>query len=198
MIGSIISGTLGLAGGIYGAVKAGQERRKMEQFLSGQEAQNTAEYNKDFYGDYTQRADTQALIQSMRDQMLQRTKQAESTAAITGATPEAIAAERASQNKAMTDTYSRISAMGQAYKDYVSDQYRARRDQLSGLRYNEMEKSAQSYENLMSTGLGALGNALSMTPEGSAAADITPGAISTPKVGLTVTGTPDPVTNKNA
>ena len=51
MIGEAISAGLGLAGTVYGAIKAGQERKRMASYLGGMNADNESWYNKEYYGD---------------------------------------------------------------------------------------------------------------------------------------------------
>ena len=95
---------------------------------------------REFHGDYTQRADTQALIKNMRDTMREQTKRTESTAAITGATPEMTNVAKENANKVISDTYSRVGAMGQQYKDKVQDRYMSRK-QLMDTRKNGDDES---------------------------------------------------------
>lgn len=154
MIPAIITAGLGVTGGIVGAIGAGKQRRKMGDYLSRQEGENQSWYDKEYYGDYTQRADTQALMKNLRENMQRQTQQAESTAAITGATPEAQSTVKENANKVISDTYSKIGAMGQAYKDSIMDQYMKRKDMFAGQRMGMMEGSANSYENLMSNSIG--------------------------------------------
>ncbi len=156
MIGAAISAGIGLAGTVYGGIKAGQERKRMASYLGGMNADNESWYNKEFHGDYTQRADTQALIKNMRDTMREQTKRTESTAAITGATPEMTNVAKENANKVISDTYSRVGAMGQQYKDKAQDRYMSRKQQLDGQKMEMMNQSAGSYENLMSNSLSGM------------------------------------------
>lgn len=156
MIGAAISAGLGLAGTVMGGIKAGQERKRMQSYLSGMNADNEGWYNKEYYGDYTQRSDTQALIKNMRDTMREQTKRTESTAAITGATPEMTNVAKENANKVISDTYSRVGAMGQQYKDKVQDRYMSRKQQLNAQEMDMMNQSAGSYENLMSNSLSGM------------------------------------------
>jgi hypothetical protein len=152
---------IGLAGSIYGGVKAGRERKKMDRYLSGLETENASFFNKNYYQDYTERDDIQALIANMRETMKERSNIAQSTAAITGATPEAVLAEKDSQNKAMTETYRNANIMGQANKDKIMDRYLGRKDMLSQMTYGNMDATAQSYENVMTNSMGSMVKSIS-------------------------------------
>lgn len=160
MVGALVSAGIGAIGSIYGAIKAGQERKRLAEYTNQQEAENEAKYNRDYYGDYLQRADSQAMLKQMRDQLKDRTNQTESTAAITGATPEAQLAAMESQNQAVGDTMSKISAMGAAFKDKVDDRYMARKDYIMQQRQGITEGAARSGEALMGNAISLAGNAL--------------------------------------
>ena len=177
MIGAAISAGLGLAGTVFGGIKAGQERKRMASYLGGMNADNESWYNREFHGDYTQRADTQALIKNMRDTMREQTKRTESTAAITGATPEMTNVAKENANKVISDTYSRVGAMGQQYKDRVQDRYMSRKQQLDGHQMEMMNQSAGSYENLMSNSLSGMMSGVAgalTTPTGDAIPGLKP------------------------
>lgn len=152
---------VGIGSSIYGGIKAGQERKRMSNFISGQQSDNEAWYNKTYYGNYMDRADTQALMKNLRDNLKTQSDRNAQTAVITGATPEAQLAAKEQANKAITDTTSRVAAMGQQWKDGVQNQYMQRKNQLSGMEYGEMGASANSFENLMGSGIKQVGNALS-------------------------------------
>ncbi|MDR1120262.1 MAG: hypothetical protein LBM08_05025 [Dysgonamonadaceae bacterium] len=160
-IGAIISAVAGLAQSAYGGYKAGKERRKMDQYLTQREADNKAWYNANALGDYTNRGDVQNLIRNLRENLGRKNKSLENTAVITGATPEALAAAKEQANKVISDTYSNIGAVGQQYKDRVTNQYLALKNSLDQIRYGNYGQSAQSYENLMSNGLNTTATSLS-------------------------------------
>jgi len=154
-----VGGIIGLGAGIYGAYKSGQERKRMERYLNQQDAENKAWYNKEAYSDYTQRADTQNLIRNLRQNLDRQNKIANDTAVVTGATQEQVAAQKERSNNVIADVYSNIGAQGQQYKDMITNRYLAMKNNLANQRMGMMEGAANSYENLMSNGLGAVGDA---------------------------------------
>lgn len=160
MIGALVSAGIGAVGSIYGAIKAGQERKKLEAYTNQQASENEAKYNRDYYGDYLQRTDSQAVLKQMRDQLQDQNRQAQSTAAITGATPEAQLAQMEASNDAVGNTMSKISAMGAAFKDSVDNRYMARKDAIMAQRQSMTEVAARSGETLLSNSLSLTGNAL--------------------------------------
>lgn len=145
-----------LAQTAFGAVKEGQQRKRMAGERQKWNAENEALYNKNYYGDYTKRADSQSAIRQMDDQMKKADKVEQNVAAVTGATPEAINASKERRNKAVTSLYSNIGANAMQYKDAAEGRYQARKAQLQGMEYDSMEQSAQSAGNVMNNGISGL------------------------------------------
>jgi hypothetical protein len=150
------AGTNGIIAGVFGAIKAGQQRRKMNRYLNQQDSENTAWYNANALSDYTQRADAQNLIKQLRENLNKNNKRAENMAVVTGATPEQAAVAKEQSNKAISDTYSNLGAMGQQWKDRVTDRYMNRRQDIANQRMGILSDKAQSYENLMQNGFNTL------------------------------------------
>ena len=161
MIGSIVSGAVGLGGALFGGRKAAKKRREMNRLLNQQEAENTAWYNANALSDYTQRADAQNLMKQLRDNLGRQNKRAENMAVVTGATPEQQAVQKEQSNKVISDTFSNLVAMGQQWKDQITNRYLARKENIANQRIGMMGQSAQSYENLMGSGLNMLTGAIS-------------------------------------
>lgn len=157
--GAAIGGAVGLVGSLFGGNKAAKQRKKMENYLNTQDAENKAWYNANALSDYTQRSDTQNLMKQLRDNLGKTNKRAENMAVVTGATPEQQAVQKEQSNKVISDTFANIGAQGQQFKDRVTDKYQARRENIANQRMNMMEGKAQSGENLQSNGLGMLSNA---------------------------------------
>ena len=163
MIGAAIGAAGGLFGSLFGGIKAAKQRRAMRRDLERQDDENTMWYNANALGDYTQRADAQNLIRNLRENLDRQNRRVAGSAVITGATPEQQAAQQERSNNVISDTYANLGAMGQQYKDRVTDKYLARRDNIANQRMDMMNSQANSYENLMSSGLNTLaGSAGSM------------------------------------
>lgn len=157
--GAAIGGAVGLVGSLFGGNKAAKQRKKMEKYLNQQDAENTAFYNSNALSDYTQRADAQNLMSQLRNNLSRQNKRAENMAVVTGATPEQQAIAKEQSNKVISDTYSNIGAMGQQWKDQITNRYLSRRENIANQRMDMMAGKAQSGENLQSNGLGMLSNA---------------------------------------
>lgn len=161
MIPLIIGAAVGLGKAIAGGVKAANNRRKMNSYLNEQEAENRSWYNANALVDYTQREDTQNLIKQVRDTLGRQNKQASGSAIITGATPEQQAIQKEQANKVISDTFSNIGAMGQRWKDGITDRYLARKQNIANQRMGMMAQQADSGENLMNDGISTIGGAFS-------------------------------------
>ena len=176
MIGAAIGAGVGLVGSIFGGSKAAKQRRKMNRYLNEQDAENTAWYNANALSDYTQRADTQNLMKQLRDNLTKQNKTAANMAVVTGATPEQQAVAKEQSNKVISDTFSNIGAMGQQWKDRVTDKYQARRENIANQRMGIMNDKAKSYENLMNTGLNMISGSVGSLYGGGSGAGASSGA----------------------
>lgn len=140
----------------FGAIQEGQQRKRMAGERAKWGAENEALFNKDYYADYTQRADAQNVIRQMREQNKKADKVEQNVAAVTGATPEAINAGKERRNKMTTDVYANIAANAMQYKDRAKGQYLSRKAQLQGMEYDTMNQTAMSANNVMTNGLKGL------------------------------------------
>ena len=163
----------GLAAAGAGAIGSGVTRQNQKKKLSqmqadirGQMADNRSWYNANYLTDYTQRADAQNLFKHLQDGLRRRRDITTATAAVTGATPAAQAAAKEADARVIGDTYSNVAALGQRYKDNVTNQYLRRQDLLNarmlGLDqqdYAGYDRMAGSWMNLMGSGLNTAAGA---------------------------------------
>jgi hypothetical protein len=154
--GALVGGVVGLGAGVFGGAQAARKRRRMEEYLTQDQADNTAWYNQNAFSDYTQRSDVQALMKNLRENMERRNRSAANMAVVTGATPELQAAQQEATNRAVSDAWAQLGAYGQQYKDRVTDQYFNRKDLYGNRLTGLWNQQATGYENLMNSGF-ALG-----------------------------------------
>lgn len=157
----LIQAGVGLGQSIYSGIKAGEDWKKADALQQKQMADNEAWYNNEYYTDYTKRADSQNLLKRLKETTDRNNKRAEMTAAITGATPESVQAEKNANNKIVTDTYGNLAAMGAQHKDNVQQQYLSRKDGYNRNMYNTLIGNAASNEQGMYNGLNQIGSGLS-------------------------------------
>ena len=141
-----------------GAASEGRQRRRMEQERRRWNAENDALFNRDFYSDFTQRADAQNIIRQMREEMNRQSGIDRNTAAVMGTTHAMQVANKEARNKGMANLFGGLAAQGQQWKDNVQARHLARRHSLQGLEHDIMNERAHSSNNLLYNGINALGS----------------------------------------
>lgn len=120
-----------LGGSIFGGIKASREAKKQQKMLDAQKAENQAWYNRRYNEDGTQRADAQRLLTNTQDLLRRQTMAAQGANAVTGASTEAVAAQKAANNQALATATSTIAAASDARKDNIEQQYQANNNALA-------------------------------------------------------------------
>lgn len=125
---SLITGALGaaakLGGSIFGAIKSKEYNDRANAILKQQREENKAWYNTKMAEDYTQRTDAQAVFNKQRELLDQQYNNAKASAAVTGASDAAVAAQKAAANDAMAQTMSDVASDAADYKNQVENSYR--------------------------------------------------------------------------
>lgn len=156
MIGSIIGGAMKLGGSIFGGIKASREAKKQQKMLDAQKAENQAWYNRRYNEDGTQRADAQRLLTNTQDLLRRQTMAAQGANAVTGASTEAVAAQKAANNQALASATSTIAAASDARKDNIEQQYQTNNNALAD---KQMQISRQKQNAIMQAVQGVAGAA---------------------------------------
>lgn len=131
-IGSLIGGAIGLAGSIYGGIKASQAAEEVKKNVKRQRRENQDWFDRRYNEDATQRADAQRILRITADNIRNRNRAAAGSAAVMGGAAESVAAAKAANAQAMADAASQIAAQGDARKDAVEQEYRNRDAALQG------------------------------------------------------------------
>ena len=181
MILSAITGGLGLAQSIFGGIKAAKEAKKQQRVIGQKQAQNDAWYNKSYHQDYMDRSDARAAMSRVREFMDRRNKQADATAAVTGATPEQVMAQKEQANTVLAQTAGNIAQNADAYKDSVQARYDQKNDALTQSQMQQSQMSEQGGANLAAGGIGLMGSALGGMA-GIKSSNIAPGADAGPAI----------------
>ena len=145
-----------LGGSIFGGIKASREAKKQQKMLDAQKAENQAWYNRRYNEDGTQRADAQRLLTNTQDLLRRQTKAAQGANAVTGASTEAVAAQKAANNQALAETTSTIAAASDARKDNIEQQYQTNNNALAG---KQMQISRQKQNAITQAVQGVAGTA---------------------------------------
>ena len=174
MIASLIGAGLKVGGAIYGGIKKAQAMRQMQRQIEQQKQENTNWYNRRYNEDATQRADAVRALQKVEDSIKNRNRAAAGTQAVMGGTEESVAAAKAANNEALSQTASNIAAQADARKDAIEQQYRQEDSRLQG-QLNQLQ--AQKAQNIAESVTGVVGaaNSIASLDSGSAVSDMIKG-----------------------
>ena len=144
MVGSLIGGGLKVAGSIYGGIKAAQAARQQRNLLKKQQADNNNYLARKYYEDATQRADAQAVINSMKESLASANRNQAGTNAVMGASNEVVAAQKQAASNAIADTMQSINAAAVQNKDNLEANVRAQNAALTEKIGNTYAQQAQA------------------------------------------------------
>ncbi len=139
MIGSLISGAMGIGGAIFGGISASKAMKKVQKNLENQQRENQDWYDRRYNEDATQRADAQRILAITEQNIRNRNRQAAGTAAVMGGSDESLAATKAANASAMADAASQIAIAGDRRKDNIEQQYQTTKASINE-KLNELEK----------------------------------------------------------
>lgn len=161
MIGLIGAG-ISLASGIAGGIKSAKAARKQEELINKQEAKNEAWYNRNYYQNYLDSSESRAAIKRVEDTMKKRNQEAQATAAVTGATPEAVIAQQENNQKLISDTIGSLAARSDAKKEQIDAINQHNQQNIANARMGQLQANEAGGSQLMGNGLGLIGSALSL------------------------------------
>ena len=156
---------LGAAGSAANFISQAKEARKRRRALDERERENEAWYRRKYNELGTESASAQRALTAMRDAQQQRMNRASGAAAVSGASSESVAAEKAAANKAIGDTVSAIAARDDSRKERVDDEYRRERRAIDNARDNISLQKQQNTAAATSQALNTAGNIIALGGE---------------------------------
>ena len=156
---------LGAAGSAANFISQAKEARKRRRALDERERENEAWYKRKYNEVGTESASAQRALTAMRDAQQQRMNRASGAAAVSGASSESVAAEKAAANKAIGDTVSAIAARDDSRKERVDDEYRRERRAIDNARDNISLQKQQNTAAATSQALNTAGNIVALGGE---------------------------------
>lgn len=144
LIGGIIGGIGSAVAGIVGGSAAKKAAKKNQRLLDEAENESKAWYDKEYNANFLDRADARAAITKTRELLEDRYKAAEGAAAVSGATEESIARQKAAANETLADVTSSIAEQAEAYKQQVRANYEAQQDALLQKKTDTNNQKAQA------------------------------------------------------
>lgn len=128
LIGGIIGGIGSAVAGVVGGNATRKAAKRNERLLKEAEENAKNWYEKEYNANFLDRSDARAAIAKTREILNERYKAAEGAAAVTGATEESIARQKAAANDVLAGVTSNIAERADAYKDAVRANYEAQQD----------------------------------------------------------------------
>lgn len=156
---------LGAAGSAMGFISQAKEARKRRRALDERERENEAWYNRKYNEVGTESATAQRALTAMRDAQQARMNRASGAAAVSGASSESVAAEKAAANKTIGDTVSAIAARDDARKERVDNEYRRERRAIDNARDNISLQKQRNTAAATSQALNTAGNIIALGGE---------------------------------
>lgn len=156
---------LGAAGSAMGFISQAKEARKRRRALDERERENNAWYNRKYNEVGTESATAQRALTAMRDAQQARMNRASGAAAVSGASSESVAAEKAAANKTIGDTASAITAQDDARKERVENEYRREKRAIENARDNISLQKQQNTAAATSQALNTAGNIIALGGE---------------------------------
>ena len=148
-----------------GFISQAKEARKRAEAIDKRALENEKWYNRKYYENNTQSAAANDAVTKMRNAMQERMNRASGAAAVSGASSESVAAEKAAANKAIGDTVSAIAARDDARKERVEDEYRREKRAIENARDNISLQKQQNTAAATSQLLNTAGNIIALGGE---------------------------------
>ena len=160
MWGSIIGSGIGLGTSIYGNIKAGKESKEMNRMINRKERELDTYYKGELSKNTLDTEYAKSSMKKIREQLDERRKRSDSTAAITGASDEAKVAEKANDSKSISEAVTSLAQYGSLRKDALEREYMRRKDGIFSARMGVSQGRQQSAMNLSNNGWNAIGSAI--------------------------------------
>lgn len=130
-LGSAIGGAMKIGAGIFGGIKMAKAAKEVKANIQKQMRENQDWYDRRYNEDATQRADAQRVLTMTEESIKNRNKQAAGTQAVMGGTNESVAAARAANATALSDTMGQIAVNAEQRKDAIENQYMSTKANLN-------------------------------------------------------------------
>ena len=157
MWGAIIGSALGLGASTYGNIKARKESKEMNKMIDRKERELDSYYKGELSKNTLDTEYAKSAMKKIREQLDERRKRSDSTAAITGASDEAKVAEKANDSKSISDAVTSLAQYGSQRKDALRRDYMERKDGIFSARMGMSQGRQQSAMNLSNNGWNSIG-----------------------------------------
>lgn len=136
LIGGAIGAVAGIGSAIAGGIASKKAAKKNRKIIGGMRKDSQDWYDKEYHADFTQRSDAQSALNKAREMLNQRYGYAQGAAAVSGATDESVAMQKAGANETMADITGGIAERADAYKEQVRNNYENQQNSLNQAEIN--------------------------------------------------------------
>ena len=161
MIGALVGAATGLDGSIFGGRKASKAQKKASRALDEAEKDNENWFARRYNEDYTRSAEAQSVLNKARDYAEEQYRRAAGSSAVSGATDESVAQQKALGNEVISAVASDIASQATARKDAVESQYLNTKNNLTNQRISmytgQSQNATTAAGSAMSAGMGLIG-----------------------------------------
>ena len=147
-----------VAGNIIGGIATANIAKKQQAALNGEKAYSESLFNKEYYQDVLDRSENKSMLRELQNNQKQNRVQAQRTAAITGATPEAAVMQQKNDANVYASTVNRMAGLASQRKDQALAGYNARRSALFNAQNGIEEQKKAAWGTFMGNA-SDLGNA---------------------------------------
>ena len=157
-VGALVGGLVSLGSSIAGAAMGNKAAKEQSQAYDDAWADYEDWYDGQMNTSILDRADTLSMLKRYRDWQEENAKKYQTNAIKGGASEEAKIAYAQEANKGYADAISRIAAMGQQYKDRLSQNYATNRFNFQTKRADMAAAGAQAVASGIANAGGTLGS----------------------------------------
>lgn len=142
----------GMFSKIYGGIKSGKANREAEGIVDNQITDLNSWYDVEKNRDFLESNVARSAITNVLENIEDRNKQVDSTAAVTGGSDASVIAAKAKSQDQYSNTIRDIASYGTARGDRIEDRYRTNLSQLMGQKTNIQTGKAANAGRLSEAG----------------------------------------------
>ncbi len=163
MWGAIIGAATQVASMAASSILQKKQAKQRERDLDKQRDESRRWFDLQYNQDPLQRADSQRLLNKTMEAIRDRNREAEATKAVVGGTEESVAATKAANAKALSDTMGSIAEANERRKENAVNTYR---NEQSGFDQQQLQSSLQKSNNIaeamkqIGSAVGTIGGAI--------------------------------------
>ena len=158
-----------VVGNVFGGIKTAEIAKKQQESLDNEKAYSESLFNKEYYQDELNRSENASYLRQLQNNQNENNVKAQRTAAITGATPEATAAQAKNEGSVYANAVNRMAGVAYQRKDQALSRYGERRSALVSAQNGIYESKKNAWGTFMGNasrlGSAALSNTSSPLKE---------------------------------